>query len=202
MATPTDIVNVALRRIGANRISSLTQDSNKEAVAARDLYDEARRDLLNLCNWNFAVKRATLTKSATAPAFGYDYAYPLPADFIRMISVHPHDDDDSIIPYRLEFQSSDDRVLVTDSNQIYIKYVFDQEDANLMSAAFRDALSWRLARDFAGALSKSTAAAELSHNVYMKTLSRAKAIDGIEDYPDKMADGDWVTSRFSDTSNA
>lgn len=202
MATPTDVVNIALRRIGANRISNLQVDTQKEAVAARDLYDEARRDLLNMHNWNFAIKRDQLTVSATTPEFGWDYAYPLPEDFVRMIGVHPHDSDDAIVEYKLEFQSSDDRVLVTNSNQVYIKYVFDQEDCNLMSAAFRDTLAWRLARDLAAALSKSTASMDKADQMYTKTLSRAKSIDGVEDFPDKMAEGDWITSRFPDYSRA
>lgn len=200
MATSTDIVNIGLRRCGANRISSLKNDTNKEAVAARDLYDEARRDLLNLHNWNFAVKRTQLTASASDPTFGWDYAYPLPDDFIRMVSVHPHDDDESTIEYRLEFQSSDDRVLVTNSNQIYIRYIFDMDDPNLMSAAFRDVLSWRMARELASALSKSTSAAEFADNNYRRSLSRAKSIDGVEDFPETMAEGDWMTARFPDTS--
>lgn len=202
MSTPTDIVNIALRRIGANRISSLQNDTMKEAVAARDLYDEARREMLNAHNWNFAIKRAQLTASATDPTFGWDYAYPLPEDFVRMISVSPHDDDSAIIEYRLEYQASDDRVLVTNSNQIYVRYVFDMEDCHLMSAAFRDALAWRLARDLAAALSKSTAAMDKADAMYNKTLSRAKSIDGVEDYPEKMAEGDWITSRFPDYSRA
>lgn len=202
MATPTDIVNIALRRVGADRISSLENDSSKEARIARDLYDEARRDCLNLHNWNFAIKRDQLTVSATAPEFGWDYAYPLPADFVRMVSVHPHDDDVATVEYRLEFQDGDDRVLVTNSNQVYIRYVFDLEDVNVWSAAFRDVLAFRLARDFAGALSKSAAAAELADAAYRRNLSRAKAIDGVEDWPEKMAEGSWLTSRFRDTSRA
>lgn len=198
MATPTDIVNVALRRIGANRISSLENDAHKEAVVARDLYHDARRDVLNTHHWNFAIKRAALTVSATAPAFGWDYAFPLPTDFIRLISAHPTDNDDAQMAYKLEYQSSDDRVLLTDSSTVYIKYIWDLEDANLFSAVFRDALAFRLARDFAGALSKSSAAAELADVGYRKALSRAKSIDGIEDWPERMAEGNWVNARHPD----
>lgn len=202
MTTSTDIVNIGLRRAGTTRISDLQADTSEEARVARDIYDEARRDILNLHNWNFAVKRAQLTASATEPTFGWDYAYPLPEDFIRMISVHPHDDDNASVEYRLEFQSSDDRVLVTNTNQVYIRYVWDIEDVNLFSAAFRDTLAWRLAREFATAIAKSTSGAEAADAAYRKALSRAKSIDGVEDWPEKMADGDWVTSRWPDTSRA
>lgn len=196
MATALDICNVALARVGATRISNFENESTREAEVARDLYDEARKALLNAHTWNFAIKRAQLEASDTEPDSGYDYAYPLPDDFIRMIAVHPSDADTGIVEYRLEFQESDDRVLLTNSNQVYIRYVWDIDDPNLMSALFRDALSWRLARDFAAALSKSTAAAQLAEEQYRHTLKQAKAVDGVEDYPDKMQDGSWITSRY------
>lgn len=195
MATSTDIVNIALRRIGANRISSLENDSIKEAIAARDVYDEARRDLLNAHNWNFAIRRIQLTASATVPVFGWDYAYILPEDFIRLISVHPHDNDEATVPYRLEYQTSDDRIIVCNATTVYIRYIFDIQDPNVMSASFRDTLAWQMARELAAALSKSSSAAELADQSYRRALSRAKSIDGVEDYPDRMAEGSWLTER-------
>lgn len=198
MATATDIVNKALRRIGANRIDDLDTNQDHEGFVARDLYDECRRDCLNLHNWNFAITRAQLT-AGTTPTFGWDYAYLLPDDFIRLVSVHPFDDEETTVPYRLEYQDDDDRVLVTNANQIYIRYVFDLQDTNVMSAAFRDVLAFQLAREFAGALNKSTAAAELSDIAFRRKLARAKAIDGVQDYPESMAEGSWLTSRHPDT---
>lgn len=201
MATETDIVNIALRRIGAERISSLRNDSSKAAISARDLYDEARKDLLNLHNWNFATKRVQLEAAETEPVFGWDHAFALPEDMLRLVSVHPSDDDRTMVEYRLEFQEGDDRVLVTDANQVYVKYIFDLEDANIMTAVFRETLAMRLARDLAGALSKSSAAAELADASYRRSLARAKSIDGIEDFPDKMAEGSWITGRDPNSGN-
>lgn len=193
--TATDICNIALRRIGSERLNDLYTDVSHVATVARDIYDEARRDCLNLHNWNFASKRAALTVSTTAPAFGWDYAYPLPDDFIRMISVHPYDDETATVEYRLEFQESDDRVLVTNSNQIFVRYVFDLEDVSAFSAAFRDVLAFRLAREFAAAIPQSSSTAELTDAAFRRKLSHAKSIDGVEDFPDRMADGSWISER-------
>lgn len=199
MATPTTLCNIALRRVGAAKINNLESTIGKGASVARDIYDEARVDCLNLHMWNFAIKRVQLTASATSPVFGWDYTYPLPADFIRMGSVHPHDDDQASTPYRLESQSGDDRVLVTNSNQIYIRYVFDLLDVNLMSAAFRDVFAFRLAREFAFGLNRSAALAELTDAAFRRKLSQAKSIDGVEDWPETMAEGTWSTDRHPDT---
>lgn len=206
MASATDIVNVALRRIGAARIANLATDGTKEALVARDLYDAARRDLLASHNWNFATKRvhkssSTAADIGTTPAFGYDYAYKIPDDFLRMVSVHPSDSDAATVEYRLEYQSDSDRVLLCDATEVYLKYIFDLEDVNVMSEGFRDALAWRLARDFAGALSKSAAAAEQADGAYRKQLSRAKSVDGVEDFPDSMAEGSWARARFGSDSS-
>lgn len=192
--TPTNIVNIALRRCGANRIGSLESDSSKEAIVARDLYQEARRDMLNSHTWNWAIKRVELDEADT-PAFGWDYAFALPDDFIRVISVHPYDDESSIIPYKLEFQDDADRVLVTNVDQVYLRYVADIEDPTVMSAAFRDTLAWRLTRDFANALAKSSAASTEADRQYQRQLMRAKFIDSTEDYPEDFATGSWLASR-------
>lgn len=206
MPTPTDIVNIGLRRIGADRIGDLQSDSNKPARVARDIYQEARRELLSAHTWNFAAKRTSFdatvdADTADTPTFGWDYAYNLPEDFLRMVSVHPGDSDNSTIDYKLEFQEDADRVLLCNANKVYIKYVFDLEDMNAAGVAFRDALAWRLAREFAGALSKSTAAAQSADAAFRRALAHAKAVDGIENYPTKMDQGDWVRSRFSGSDN-
>lgn len=205
MPTSTDIVNVALRRIGATRIASLSTDGTKEAIAARDLYDEARRELLASHAWNFATKRQRLQSSVVAdiadtPAAGYAYAYVLPEEALRLVSVHASESDDVEVPYKLEFQEDSDRVILCDATEIYIKYIFDLEDANVMGAVFRDALAWRLARDLAAALAKSASTAELAAGQFARQLSRAKSVDGVEDYPDRMAEGSWATSRFGSTN--
>lgn len=200
MTTPTIIVNHALRLIGATRINDFDTATEKEAVIARDIYDEVRQDLLAATNWNFALRRASLTASSTDPTFNFDYAYPLPADFIRLASVHPHDDDETTVAYRLENQDGDDRVLLSKSNTVYIRYVFDLQDAGLMSAYFRSLFSLRLARDLAAALNKPQSMIDRLDGAYRRKLARAKAQDGVEDDQMKMAEGDWVTARGPDES--
>ena len=90
MPAVTDIVNKSLRMIGATRITSLT-DGSTNANAANDIYTEVRDELLRSHPWNFATKRAKLAQSATTPTFEFDYAYPLPSDWIRTVSVHDND---------------------------------------------------------------------------------------------------------------
>lgn len=195
MSTATDIINVALRRIGAQRIGDIKTDGTNEGRVARDLYDEARRSLLTQHSWNFAIRREELEQTDDLPESGWDYAYVLPDNFLRLLNVSSSEDDSGTVPYALENMEGEDRVLLCNSNTVFIRFIFDCDDPSIFSAPFRDALSWMLARDFAAALSKSTSAAELADRSFIRALNKAKSIDGVEDWPEKMAEGDWITSR-------
>ena len=100
MASEVGIVNIALQRIkNTKRISDLGEGT-KEANAADDIYDEMRDLLLDLHTWNFATKRVKLGRLSSTPAFGWDYEYELPADFIRVVSAHNNSDERDRLIYR------------------------------------------------------------------------------------------------------
>ena len=89
MPSETDIANVALRLVGGTRITSLTQ-ATPNANAVNDIYSQIRDDMLEY-PWNFATQRVELAQVSTTPAFGFDFAYALPADWAYTISVHDND---------------------------------------------------------------------------------------------------------------
>jgi hypothetical protein len=199
VADKTGIINVALRRIGESRIVNLDSDTSKEARAARDLYEEARDDLLRSHPWNFALKRKKLAQLATSPVFGWEYGYGLPADWIRTVSVYPFDGYDSTnCEYRMETQDisgTPTRVLLANSNQIYMRYVAQIANVALMAPDFREALAMRLARDLSVAMQKSSSVYEMMDKQYRRALSNAQSVDGMEDHPESFREGSWVTSR-------
>lgn len=195
MSTPTHLVNRALRYIGKATIADLLTSNGKEASVARQVYDDVRREVLGLGNWWFAERRVQLTASGTTPTTGYDYAYILPDDFIRLVSVHPDDSDESTVPYRLGNQSGDDRVIFTDAVQLYIRYIFDLQDVTVMPPSFQTALAFRLAQSFASAMSASGTTKELTDREWKRVLRQARAIEGAEDYPKRLAEGSWTSGR-------
>lgn len=203
MASETGIVNIALARINAERISSLDSGTTKQARVARDLFDEARDELFRKVTWNFCTKRVELSQAAgsgSTPAFGYDYAYTLPADFLRMISVHPSDSHRTSVEYQLETQviaSTPTRVLISNSNKIYVRYVAQITDVNLMTPLFRSVLSAKLALDIGRALDRSSTDFQVLMKEYKDMLAHARSIDGIEDFPEPLHTPSWVSSRFT-----
>lgn len=198
--TSTSICNIALTRIGAKEITSVENDANREAVICRRLFHVARRTVLASHHWNGAKRSVQLTQIAAAtvtPIF-WSYAYTLPTDFIRVISVHHSDDLNATCDFTIENanDADADNVLMSDSNQIYIQYVFDNQDIGTLSQGFRDVLAFQLARDLCLALGKSTSKYELTNREYRRALTNAKSVDGFDDYPKRLPDGSWVTSRY------
>ena len=86
MASDVGIANAALRKLGQSPITSFSE-ANKAGRIANERFAESRDALLAEHPWNFALKRVSLAASATAPEWGYNNAFPLPTDYIRMYEV-------------------------------------------------------------------------------------------------------------------
>ena len=83
-----DICNLSLDYLKQNPINSIdTPSTNTEHIFAR-WYDVERQAALRAHPWKFAIKRMDLTPDPNnVPLFGYLYAYPLPSDWIRKVTV-------------------------------------------------------------------------------------------------------------------
>ena len=193
MPGDTDIVNVALRKIGATRIVSLT-DGSVNANVANDIYTEVRDDLLRSHPWNFATKRVKLAQSATEPIFEFDHAYPLPSDWLRTVSVHDNDAGHGTILYRSELIGSQ-HAIITSSDDVYLRYVSRVTDPNLMAPDFRTAFEFALARDMTIALASSNQLHESMATLAVRALNKARSTDALGAFPELRPRGSWATSR-------
>jgi hypothetical protein len=189
----TDVVNVGLTLVGAAPITSLT-DGSTAANAADDIYTEVRDDLLRSHPWNFATKRTTLAKSATTPDFEFDYAYPLPSDWIRNISVHDNDAGHGTILFRVEIVNNQ-RCIITSSDAVYLRYVYRLTDPNVMSSDFRRALEVSLARDLAVKLASSNVLQDRLSIQADRALARARSSDALGAFPELRPRGSWASQR-------
>lgn len=193
MASVVDICNSALAKIGAARITSL-EEGSKNANLCAELYEKCRDDLLRAHTWNFAAARVKLAQDSTAPAFGYGHAYALPADWIR--SVVAYSDEGANVPavYKIEGNK-----LLSDAADLYLRYIRRIEDANLMPADFREALSCLLARELAVPIAQSNTLEEKLEARFRTRLRRARTTDGLEDTADPLPDSSWTTARHGGT---
>lgn len=114
--TPVGIANMALSEVGATLVSSLfPSDGTPSAKIILTYYDLALEQALVSHKWNFAIKRvASQAARATAPAWGYKYAYTYPTNALRVISIGK---DGYTVNDAWEAevaQENDDRIIVTD----------------------------------------------------------------------------------------
>ena len=191
MAGEINICNSALAKIGQPAITTFTEGSDA-ANWCSTLYEPLRDDLLRAHAWNFAVKRVKLARLVAEPVFGFDYQYQLPANCLRVLDVFGDDAGDSRPVYRLE-----ERMLLSDWTDIWLEYIDQISDANVMAADFREILAIRLASELAISLANSNARAEALMELYERRLGKARSTDAIENYPERLPEGSWVTERWS-----
>lgn len=78
----TELVNVALTRLGEAPISSISGSDDKSTLVANQ-YEIVRTSVLARRTWRFARKKAKLSKLSAAPVNEYDNAFQLPPDLIH-----------------------------------------------------------------------------------------------------------------------
>ena len=189
MASDVGIANAALRKFGQAPITAFSEKS-KAARVANERFADLRDELLFQHPWNFARKRDSLAASATAPAWGFTTAYPLPTDYIRMYEVNGEDEGTG--KWKVE-----DGSIVTDlSAPLEILYVYQVTDANRMSAGFREAFASVLAADWAEDLTGDDNVATRMDRKARLAVAQARSNDGQEGIPDQFESDDWINARL------
>lgn len=182
--TQIKVCNLALIRVGADRISSITEDK-KSAILLNAIYDQCRDEVQRARRWNFNTKRAVLAPTSTTPAFGYTYEYDLPADWLRTL-----EPDDLDIDYVQE-----DSKIRTDESSLNLSYLYRNEDENSWDSQFASALAWKLAAEIAYALTQSLALAQACQAAYEKYLEEASSTDSTEGSQIEVEISDWTDAR-------
>jgi len=183
LPSKTGICNLALKRIGANAVTSIDTDDSNEARILVYLYDFVRRALLRSHPWNFAGKRQALSRLSTTPAFEYSYEYSLPDDCIRVMNLY-----DSSEKFVIE-----GRKLLTDETTVNLRYIYDVTIEAYFDPLFVEvfalALAYRLSYNISG---NSTVTQEIKLQLD-EQMRIAKMVDGTEGRFLQVSSGDWLT---------
>ena len=175
MVSPTDICNIALTWLSANTISDINGGS-PEALICRANYDASRKIVLEDAEWTFAIRRVKLNMLAKSPDFGFENQFSLPTDFLRSINAY----DRVVRNAPTIIHVIEGNKLLTDREEVYLRYMFDLTDSNKFSGYFVHALAAQLASNIAMPL---TANAELQMSmltVYADKLERGATSDGLQ----------------------
>lgn len=190
MSSEVEICNRALQKLGAQRITSLT-DGSKNARACLTAYYPLRDAEQRKHRWSFCVQRFSLAASNTAPLFGKTNFYPLPSGWLRLLEPDPKwnlNDRDWVI--------EGDSICTDDAAPLQVRLIMKIEDPNVMDPLFREALAAKIAEEICEELTQSNEKKSVAKQDYKEAIAEAKKINGIEDPPQEAPLDTYITSRF------
>lgn len=189
MATKTEICNTALQKIGAGRITSISQDTNPARVL-NALFDIVRQSELRQHPWSFAITRTSIAADAEEPEFGKAYSYTLPALCLRVLPPYPE-----MNLADLDWEIEGRQIYTDETAPLYLRYIQDVTDTAQWDALFVDAFATKLAFEACEELTQSNSKKEGLRTDYDQAIKRAKRTNAIERTAQVPPDDSWVTVR-------
>ena len=193
MASVVEICNGSLNQLGATTILSLTEDS-KNARLCNSRYTQVRDSVFRSHPWNCLQKRVEIAADTTAPAWGFSYAYTLPADCLRLLRILDYDSN-----YKVE-----GRKILSNTSSMKILYIGRVTDPNEYDELLRETLSAALGADIAFAVTSNNQTATNMYNLFQDKLKDARFVDSTEGQnveqdlgmTDVIDAGTFINSRF------
>ena len=169
MASDIDISSNALQMIGATSINSFT-DPGSGAKVASALYETILEAMLTTNYWRFTVKQQSLNRLSSTPLNGYQYAFQIPTDSLKIERVDP----------RSGYKIFEDK-LYSNHTEIAVDYVY-RPSTSSFPAYFVLALTYKLAAEFALAVRDSDKINALYERKHLAALADGFAADA-QQYP-------------------
>lgn len=185
--SPVALCSHALLKIGAQPIQSF-HDETAEASLAATFYAPCRDALLSAYPWRFATTQMRLPRLQQAPLVEFPFAFQLPTDCIRVLSVGSGSSSRGIHYRRIG------NTLHCASNDIKIDYITRIED-DFLPPYFEQALIAHLAAEFCLPLTENSSRAETWYRLAENELERAKRIDAQQDTPRAIEDFNLINVR-------
>ena len=199
MASDVQICNLALAHLGDTaNISALDEGSSQSEHCTR-FYPIALDALLEMHTWSFATKRASLALF-DVESYAWEFAYALPSDCVRVISVLENEstDDDAVQPYEIETTADGQDVLYTNVENAVIRYVSKVTDSGRFTPLFVDCLSRLLASYLAGPIIKGDSGVKMAQAMYgafLRSLGFAASSDANQRKDDDTYEASWIGAR-------
>ena len=186
----TEICNKALTLVGANPITSITDDTQNARIINR-VYELSLKSILSEAPWVFALRRTLLAQSADTLEW-YDtnesYIYTKPNQMIRAFRAN---DDDAIWRQHGDY-------IVSDTNDLGLEYTYYLDTPSKYSTSFVEAFVDKLCSDIAFMVLNSKTVAQTFLEKY-ETVSLAKALaeNAQIGTPIGMKDNAWDQAKLS-----
>ena len=181
MASKVDLANEALLMLGANSITSFT-DNDSNAVLANRFFEGERDAVLRSHRWNCSIITTNLAALATAPIIDWLYKFTLPTDpyCLRVLDVRTVTGD-----IKLD-HAIQGRELLTEESTVDITYIQRLEDTTLFDALLYQALVFRMAWKMAFPITRSHTVMSQMGTMYEAVVREARTIDSQEGTPEQI----------------
>ena len=191
MATKTSIVNRALQILGYQSVSSIQQVGDRGAKAMERAYTSVLESELQKHYWHFAIKRASIPKSATPPVHTKDNAYPLPGDYIMLAP----EDQLSDFPLANGWFIESGSIITNDASPLLIRYVSNSITESSFDALFAEAFAAALALATGEELTQSAGKIERAGAIYLEQIGLAKRRGSIINPKPRAPVSPWISMR-------
>lgn len=206
MASVVDICNRALQKLGAKRISALT-DETPSGRACSLAYPIIRRSEIRKHDWNFAIKRASLAADSPAPTWGRQNSFTLPSDWLRLAPSYPEafNSNPNVVGVTVaatatfsgmqDWVIEGDRIVTNDVAPLQIRYIADITNVALWDSLFAEVCSTALALEICEELTQSNTKKSDLMIMYKAIVDEAKLTNAIEVAPNDPPPDTWITVR-------
>lgn len=185
MSSITDICNRALTKVGHKRVIKIEDQS-----ACEHAYPFVRDAVLREHPWNCTMTRVTLASLSVAPDWDYDYAYPIPADCIKVVEVNTE------YPWVIERHEGQQCILTDAGTALEIRYQMKLEDSAQYDALLFEVVAAALAVEICEELTQSNTKKAALERSYNSLLKQAKRNDAQEGSYSRFREDSWVTVRL------
>ena len=189
--TNTDICNLALDMLAEAPISDITDDRRIARWLNRN-YDNAREVALRSNPWKFAIERVELTKESTAPVFGWDFRYIVPADSLRVLPITWTGKRDS---RTIEYEFENKEILTNHSGPLKVRYIKNITTVPDMASDFHLFLAATIAQRMAHWMTGKSNYAAIAKEAATEALLNAYNTDAIEEPMADAEDNEYLDVR-------
>lgn len=190
MTDQTSIANRALQKVGAKRISSLSEAS-REAQEVNSCYTSCLELELQSNFWTFSIRRVSLAALSSTPISGRTFEFQLPADFVR-----PAPEDPTYFATKTDYLYEGRKLLTNDPGPIIMRYVSRAVEEKDFHPLFAEALAAKIALEIAEPLTQSATKRDTLSQEYVFHISQARKVNAIIAGPIAPELDEWVRARL------
>lgn len=184
MASLVEICNFALSRLGADRITSLS-DNTQSAKLCNVFIDDVVREVMTEGDWTTLIRRQALVQTSNTPTYGYDYEFQLPTnpECLRVLAIN------EIYVGDYDFRIEDDKLLINESS-VSVRFIGRITDPETFGPMLTKAIKTRLTAELAYPITGSDGLTQMWFDKYERELMKALAIDGQQGSPEQTQSND------------